>query len=121
MDKEKNGEIQMSRCDFRLTPTYCLYNGAAVFEQDGVNIKFLVENKEDTVLQGRLERAFMNYVAGMLKIKDCPEKFRNLPKIEFVQGTRRQLRNCVSQLYKAGGCEHSGNCQPCSTAIRRSI
>ena len=101
MDKEKNGEIQMSRFDFRLTPAYCLYNGAAVLEQDGVNIKFLIENKEDSVLRGRLERAFMNHVAGMLKIKDCPEKFRNLPKIEFVQGTRRQLRNCVSQLYKA--------------------
>lgn len=90
-----------SRFDFRLTPAYCLYNGAAVLEQDGVHIKFLVENKEDTVLRGRLERAFLNHVGSMLKIKDCPETFRNLPEIEFVQGTRRQLRTCVSQLYKA--------------------
>lgn len=90
-----------SRFDFRLTPAYCLYNGAAVLEQNGVNIKFLVENKEDTVLRGRLERAFLNHVGSMQKIKDCPEEFRNLPRIEFVQGTRRQLRTCVSQLYKA--------------------
>jgi len=90
-----------NRFEFKLTPAYCLYNGAAVLEQDGVKVKFLLENKDDKILKGRLERAFQSYVSSVLKIKDCPEAFRNLPVIEFVQGTRRQLRNCVSRLYKA--------------------
>ena len=90
-----------ARFDFKLTPAYCLYNGAAVLEQDGVNIKFLIENLNDEILRGRLIRAFQNHIESVLRYKDCPEVFKNLPHIEFVQGTRIQLRKCVSKLYRA--------------------
>ena len=73
------------RYEFKLTPAYCLYNGAAVIEQEGAAIRFLVENKKDQVLCGRLSRAFENHVALVRKLKDCPEEFQRLIKIEFHQ------------------------------------
>ena len=88
--------------DFYLTPAYCLYNGAAVLEQDGASICFLVENIKDKVLCGRLTRAFENHVANIRKLKDCPEQFQRLIRIEFEEGSRARLRKCVSNLYLAG-------------------
>lgn len=88
--------------EFNLTPAYCLYNGAAVLEQNGASIRFLVENKNDAVLCGRLSRAFENHIANIRQLKDCPEQFHRLIKIDFENGTRSQLRKCVSKLYRAG-------------------
>lgn len=90
-----------NRYDFNLTPAYCLYNGAAVLEQNGASIRFLIENKKDSVLCGRLSRAFENHVENIRRLKDCPEAFQRLINIEFESGTRGQLRNCVSKLYMA--------------------
>lgn len=87
--------------EFNLTPAYCLYNGAAVLEQDGAYIKFLVENKKDTLLCGRLSRAFENYVVNVRHLSGCPENFQRLIKIDFESGTRTQLKECVLRLYKA--------------------
>ncbi len=89
------------RYEFKLTPAYCLYNGAAVIEQEGAAIRFLVENKKDQVLCGRLSRAFENHVALVRKLKDCPEEFQRLIKIEFQNGSRAELRKLVSGLYRA--------------------
>ena len=80
-------------CDFKLTPAYCLYNGAAVLEQDGAYIKFLVENKKDALLCGRLSRAFENHVANIRRYKNCPESYQRLISINFESGTRAQLKN----------------------------
>ena len=85
--------------EFTLTPAYCLYNGAAVLEQNGASIKFIVENKKDAVLCGRLTRAFENHVANIRRLKDCPEPFQRLIEIAFVNGSRSQLRKCVASLY----------------------
>ena len=87
------------RYEFKLTPAYCLYNGAAVIEQEGAAIRFLVENKKDQVLCGRLSRAFENHVANIRRLKDCPETFQRLIEIAFVNGSRSQLRKCVASLY----------------------
>ena len=91
-----------NRYDFKLTPAYCLYNGVAVLEQRGAAIRFLVENKEDTLVCGRLSRAFENHIENIRRIKDCPEEFNRLIKIDFESGTRAQLRKCISNLYRAG-------------------
>ncbi len=95
------------RYEFNLTPAYCLYNGAAVLEQDGAKISFLIENKNDAVLRGRLSRAFENHVANIRKLKDCPEQFQRFIKIDFEKCTRGQLRKCVSKLYMADGIARS--------------
>ena len=87
-----------SRFEFRLTPAYCLYNGAAVLEQEGASIRFLIENEEDSLLKDRLTRAFQTHLERILKMKECPESFRRLPSIDFVGGNRNQLRKCVSKL-----------------------
>lgn len=87
--------------DFKLTPAYCLYNGVAVLDQDGACIKFLIENSKDEMLRGRLSRAFNNHVANIRQLKNCPEQYQRLIKIDFENGTRAQLRKCVSALYKA--------------------
>ena len=92
-----------SRFEFRLTPAYCLYNGAAVLEQSGANIRFLIENEKDVVLKDRLTRAFMKHLELILKMKDCPEIYRRMPVVEFTEGSRSQLRKCVSGLYRAEG------------------
>ena len=100
------------RYEFNLTPAYCLYNGVAVLEQNGSFIKFLVENKKNTELCGRLSRAFENHVGLIRQRKDCPEQFQRLVQISFENGTRAQLRKCVSKLYRAGEVENphtSGN------------
>ena len=86
---------------FTLTPAYCLYNGAAVLEQNGAYIKFLVEDKNNALLCGRLTRAFNNYVANVRHFKDCPDAFQRLIQIDFVNGSRAQLKKCVLKLYRA--------------------
>ena len=91
-----------NRYDFKLTPAYCLYNGVAVLEQKGAAIRFLVENKDDELVRGRLSRAFENHIENIRRIKDCPEEFNRLIKIDFESGTRVQLRKCISNLYRAG-------------------
>ena len=87
--------------EFSLTPAYCLYNGAAVLEQNGAYIKFLVEDKNNALLCGRLSRAFKNHVQNVRHFKDCPEAFQRLIQIDFVNGSRAQLKKCVLKLYKA--------------------
>ena len=92
-----------NKYEFYLTPAYCLYNGVAVLEQDGANIRFLVENKKDQVLCGRLTRAFENHISNIRHLKNCPEAFQRLINISFENGTRSQLRKCVSKLYSCNG------------------
>lgn len=87
--------------EFKLTPAYCLFNGIAILEQHGAEIMFIVENLEDVVLQGRLRRAFVEYLEGLAELKDIPEFFKREAKIDFIEGSREQIRRCVSGLYKA--------------------
>ncbi len=90
-----------NKYEFYLTPAYCLYNGVAVLEQEGASIRFLVENKKDSVLCGRLTRAFENHISNIRQLKNCPESFQRLVNISFENGSRAQLRKCVSKLYRA--------------------
>ena len=94
--------IMKKRYEFKLTPAYCLYNGVAVQEQDGAIIRFLIENKNDALLCGRLSRAFENHIANIRRLKDCPEEYKRIIKIDFESATRTQLRKCISNLYRAG-------------------
>lgn len=91
----------METCDyeFRLTPGYCLYNGAAVLEQNGSYIKILVDN-EDEKLRQRLQRAFTGYLKRTVKDGTCPDIYKRKPRVEFVHGTRAQLKKCVTGLYE---------------------
>lgn len=90
----------MNKNEFRLTPAYCLFNGAAVLEQKGAEIKFLVENDKDNLLQERLSKAFNNYLENMRKEDKCPEKYRRMSKVTFIKGSRIELRKCISELYE---------------------
>ena len=89
----------MTNYEFQLTPAFCLYNGAAVLEQRGAYLKVLIDNENEDI-RGRLERAFANHVEYVLKRKDCPVEFNSFPKVEFVLGSRSDLRKCVSNLYE---------------------
>lgn len=86
--------------EFKLTPAYCLFNGIAILEQHGAEILFLVENPEDALLKGRVTRAFSGYLESLVKREDCPEYFKRDKHVDFVKGSREQLRRCVSGLYK---------------------
>lgn len=92
-----------SRFKFILTPAYCLFNGVAVLEQSGACISFLIENNQNEILKARLKRAFENHLGMIRKLNDCPEIYRRIPAVEFIAGTRGQLRKCVSKLYSTQG------------------
>lgn len=102
-----NENLTSKKYEFNLTPAYCLYNGAAILEQNGSNIRFLIDDVKNEVLRGRLSRAFERHVGCIRKMKDCPLEFQNLIKIEFERGSRERLRKCVSKLYLANGKETS--------------
>lgn len=85
--------------DFKLTPAYCLYNGVGVFEQNGAHIKILIEDFENHILRERLSRAFCNYLELVSRYDDCPEQYRDVPKIEFIKAKRSEIRKSVSALY----------------------
>lgn len=87
--------------EFKLTPAYCLYNGIAILEQHGAEIIFMMENLADVVLQGRIKRAFDDYLENVLNKENCPEYYNRDAQVEFVQGSREQIRRCVSDLFKA--------------------
>lgn len=89
----------MHKYEFKLTPAFCLYNGAAILEQNGSYLKVLIDNDNEDIKR-RLERAFFNHINYVLKRNDCPVEFGNLPKVEFVMGSRTQLRKCVSNYYE---------------------
>ena len=91
----------MDKFEFNLTPAYCLFNGVAVLEQTGANICFLIENEQNEILKARLRRAFESHLGMIQKLKDCPEVYRRIPVVDFVGGSRGQLRKCVSKLYSA--------------------
>ena len=50
----------MKEYKFKLTPAYCLYNGVAVLEQKGTQIRFLIENDKDLILKQRLKNQALN-------------------------------------------------------------
>lgn len=102
MGGKPQGKI-MQNYEFKLTPAFCLYNGTAIAEQNGSYIRFLTENKEDSVLHSRLEKAFRNHLDFVVRQKDCGPEYKNLPRIEFVAGTHEEVRNCISLLYHENG------------------
>lgn len=89
----------MSVYDFKLAPAFCLYNGVAVMKQEGSKIWFLTENIDNDLLKERMKKAFENYLSYILRQKDCPAVFCEAPRVEFVKGSRQELRKYVSKLY----------------------
>lgn len=85
--------------NFRLTPAYCLFNGVAVAEQNGAEIKFLLEDDGNLLLQERLKKAFESYVINMQQKQNCPSSFKKTIKMQFVRGSRHEIRRLVSELY----------------------
>ena len=88
----------METYNFRLTPAYCLYNGVAVEKQNGAWIKFLIENPENDILKGRLERAFANYLEFVMRQADCPEIYKRIKHVEYESCNHKQLRKYVKAL-----------------------
>ena len=39
----------MHKYEFKLTPAFCLYNGAAILEQNGSYLKVLIDNDNDDI------------------------------------------------------------------------
>lgn len=89
----------MRNYEFKLTPAYCLYNGIAIKKQQGARICFLAENPENSIVRERVSKAFKNYLEYVNRQEDCPESFKTKPSIQFVAGTRSELRMQVSNLY----------------------
>ena len=84
---------------FRLTPAYCLFNKIAVFEQNGSEIVFMMQDLSNGFLQKKMEKAFLNYLEELKNVCKCPEKFSKKPMISFIQGSPEDLHRCVSKLY----------------------
>ncbi len=99
----------MKDYEFRLTPGYCLYNGIAVMSQQGASICFITENPKDEFLKERIKKAFNNYLEYVSKRPDCPPEYKKNPSVQFIKGTRADLRKCVAHIYTKTEGEESEN------------
>ena len=89
----------MNSYKFNLTPGYCLYNKVAIMSQKGSSICFITENPDDELLKSRIKKAFSNYLAYIVQRPDCPAEYKEAPSVEFIKGSRTELKKCVSQLF----------------------
>ena len=89
----------MNSYKFNLTPGYCLYNKVAIMSQKGSSICFITENPDDELLKSRIKKAFSNYLAYIVQRPDCPAEYKKAPSVEFIKGSRTELKKCVSQLF----------------------
>lgn len=89
----------MNKYEFSLAPAYCLFNGVAVCNQKGRQIKFLIEHIDDVILKERLKRAFCDYLENIKAMKKVAKEYEGDPKIEFEKATRNLIRKYVSGLY----------------------
>lgn len=99
-----------NKYDFVLTPAYCLFNGVAVKNQNGCEITFLINEYEKIELRQRLERAFRSQMEFVLKQSDCPEEFKGNIRVDFIKGSKEELKKCISSFY-AGDYETENNHQ----------
>lgn len=81
----------MNANDFKLTPSYCLYNGVVIHFQNGPRIHFLLERINDESLKKRLEKAFTIHVEN---------KYTEEAIITYGICNRRDVRKYVSTLYE---------------------
>ncbi|MCR4626498.1 MAG: hypothetical protein K5640_02525 [Treponema sp.] len=79
-------------CKFSLSPDFCMFNGAAIIEQDKNKIHFGLVRPEDTELRMKLFMAF----ATFLRDKNIVA----VPVLTFSLLTQRQLLHYVSSLCK---------------------
>lgn len=84
--------------DFKLTPAYCAFNKIAVFEQKGSKIVFMIDDLKNFVLRRKIEKAFFEYIAEICAENDCPENFKKNAEVDFVEGTKEELRRAVLKL-----------------------
>jgi len=85
----------MEKYKFKLTAAYCLYNGVAVIEQKGSQIRFLIENIDDDFLRHRLEKSFKMFLENISRQKDCPKIYKRIPRVIFEWGTRSQVKSVL--------------------------
>ncbi len=76
---------------FTLSPTFCMYNGAAIVSQNENYIQFGLTKPGDTQLRLRLFHAFSSYLRDKQNMKE--------PVISFSPLTRQQLLRYVSLLF----------------------
>lgn len=83
---------------FRLTPAYCLFNKIAILKQNGSEIVFIMQDFSNEFLKKKIEKAYINYINEIQKNENCPEQLKKKPVVSFIQGSREQLRRCISKL-----------------------
>lgn len=89
----------MEKYDFKLTPAYCLWNGVAIQKQYGCTIRFVLTNPKNTHFCERLKTSFIKHITYVISQKDSPEYFRRIPSVEFVQGTKKEIRDIIQKQY----------------------
>ena len=99
----------MNKYDFRLTPAYCLFNGAGVKNQNGNEITFLLENTNNEELKTKLKKAFVSHLDYLRTKENCPEIYKKSEIINFELGSRNDLRRYVSSLYEDISLEDEEN------------
>ena len=73
----------MNKYDFRLTPAYCLFNGAGVKNQNGNEITFLLENTNNEELKTKLKKAFVSHLDYLRTKENCLEIYKKSEIINF--------------------------------------
>ena len=69
--------------EYRLVPGYSIYNRAAIIQQKGSFINFLVPYYEKASVKKKLRKSFQLYLSYVRSQPDCPESFKKDSVIVF--------------------------------------
>lgn len=83
--------------EYHLAPAYSIYHRAAVINQKGAFINFLVPYYEKPSVKKRLCKSFQLYLTYVRKQPDCPESFKKDSVIVFSYASQNEIKKRIEK------------------------
>ena len=83
--------------EYRLAPAYSIYHRAAVINQKGAFINFLVPYYEKPSVKKRLCKSFQLYLTYVRRQPDCPESFKKDSVIVFSYASQNEIKKRIEK------------------------
>ncbi len=83
--------------EYHLAPAYSIYNKAAVINQKGAFITFLVPYYEKYSVKKKLCKSFQLYLSYVRKQPDCPESFKKDSVIVFSYASQNEIKKRIEK------------------------
>ena len=81
--------------EYRLVPGYSIYNRAAIIQQKGSFINFLVPYYEKASVKKKLRKSFHVYLAYVRSQPDCPESFKKETVVVFSYASAIEIKRRI--------------------------